>query len=171
MNNESFPLTNSYKDFVDYFGKNDIKTIQDDLRKRRDRLPMIFDVLYQKQRSITKSSFHLKLISADESNWGEEKTIEKIMTYIADTLNEKQNSLLEKAIDEGNLSKAAFLLSHHYADVNQPLPSGNSPLKQAIKSQSFIIGKLLIEKGANVNEKDPEGGNPIHWVLTGEFSE
>ena len=68
------------------------------------------------------------------------------------------------AEDERLVSEAVELALGHGADVNQPDKDGNTALHVAAQRRMKAVIRLLVEKGAAVDQKNAKGLAPISMV-------
>jgi ankyrin repeat protein len=73
-------------------------------------------------------------------------------------------SMLLEAVYNGHVNNVALTINSGELDVNEPLECYNhTPLKTAIRGGQKEIAILLIEKGADIDQKAGENGNsPLH---------
>ena len=84
--------------------------------------------------------------------------------------DEKGNTALHYACDEGNLKIVEFLLNAK-CDPNISNNKKETPLHLASKGGYFDISKKLIENGALLNIYDLENNSPIHYVCMNNYVE
>ena len=84
--------------------------------------------------------------------------------------DEKGNTALHYACDEGNLKIVEILLNSN-CDSNVVNNKKETPLHLASKRGYFDISKKLIEKGALLNIYDGENNSPIHYVCMNNYVE
>jgi ankyrin repeat protein len=61
------------------------------------------------------------------------------------------------------MDTAKFLLQHG-ANVNDALPDGTAALNMAVLNADFDLASMLLDFGANPNQRDPRGF-PLHTVV------
>jgi len=72
-------------------------------------------------------------------------------------------TMLSDAICRNNVEKVLNILDYHKVDPNSIIPPyGWSPLHLAARDGRIAIIKLLISRGAQVNNKDVTGQTPLH---------
>jgi len=80
---------------------------------------------------------------------------------LVNTKGGKNETLLLKAVESGNLELVEFLLSKG-ADVNACDKGGDTPLHKASALGHQAMAKLLIDRGADVNSIGLYGWQPLH---------
>lgn len=71
---------------------------------------------------------------------------------------------LHRAVEIGDLDQLERNLSWG-ADVNEPGPSGLTPLHSAAQKGSLVMSRMLVKQGANLRVLDPQGHTPLVKAL------
>lgn len=80
-----------------------------------------------------------------------------------DTLNNREMTPLSAAVLHGRIQTAELLIKHHAAfDPNQLL---HKVASEGIEYKGII--HLLLNNGAELNNRDPAGNTPLHTAITG----
>ncbi len=83
--------------------------------------------------------------------------------------NKDGQTALHRAAEKGKTEVVRFLLSHNKSDVNTVDSWGRVPLHWAARYGHMDVAKLLIENGANVNEKTVKNWTPLHMAAEHGF--
>ena len=73
-------------------------------------------------------------------------------------------TLLDEAMDIGNVDLAQWLISHG-ADVNTLSLQGGSPLHKAVRLQKLDAVEFLLKNGADVNSRDAHNSTLLHEAV------
>ena len=71
---------------------------------------------------------------------------------------------LQRAVEIGDLDQLERNL-HFQADVNEPGPTGLTPLHTAAQKGSLVMSRILVTNGADLGALDPQGHTPLIKAL------
>ena len=100
------------------------------------------------------------------------KIVELLLVHGVNIEQQNQHSgwtALITAAEQGYLESVVLLLEHG-ADVNKPIPYGDTPLMQATSHGYLKIVELLLKNGAKIDKQDATGWTALmHAVASGQL--
>jgi hypothetical protein len=93
-----------------------------------------------------------------------EKVTESVETICVDLLNNRWESPLIAAVQNGAFNSMTALLNHG-ARVNQQDRRGNTALHYAVINSHVKVLKALLSAGADCNVRNAEGKSPFHLLV------